>query len=212
LPLKRIVCSKHMQNLLMDKFNSDSELIYIGLDRDRFYNDNKKYNTPPVITFQDHSLPNKNVEGAIYTCDKLKSEFPGLHFRCFGIKKYHALPEYIQFTENPDDKQLTEIYSNTDIFLFSSKYEGFGSPPSEAMACKCAIVANKVAAIPEYSEHMKTAIHADPDDIDGLYKGAKYLLENPDMLKKISEAAYIHIREFMNWDKAIIHFEKYISS
>ena len=166
LPLKRIVCSKHMHNLLLDKFGSDSELIYIGLDRNRFYNNNKVYNDPPVITFQDHSLPNKNVEGSIYTCEKLHKEYPELRFRSFGIKKYHNLPEYIQFTENPDDKTLTKIYSETDIFLFSSKYEGFGSPPSEAMACKCAIVANKVAAIPEYSEHMKTAIHADPDDID----------------------------------------------
>lgn len=212
LPLKRIVCSKHMQNLLMDKFGSDSELIYIGLDRNRFYNDNKIYNNPPVISFQDHSLPNKNVEGAIYTCKKLKQEFPNLKFRSFGVQKYHQMPDFIEFTENPDDRTLTGIYSTTDIFLFSSKNEGFGSPPSEAMACKCAIVANKVAAVPEYSEHMKTAIHADPDDIDGLYKGAKYLIENPEKIKEISEAAYTHIRDFMNWDNSIIHFENFISS
>ncbi len=212
LPLKKIVCSRHMQNLLMDKFGVSSELIYIGLDRNRFYNDNKIYHTPPVISFQDHTLPNKNVEGSIYTVEKLKSEYPDLKIRSFGIKKYHIMPGYVEFTENPDEKTLTEIYSGTDIFLFSSRYEGFGSPPSEAMACKSAIVANKVAAIPEYSEHMKTAIHADPSDPDGLYKGAKFLIDNPEMIKKISEAAYIHIREFMNWDMSIIHFEKFIST
>lgn len=212
LPLKRIVCSKHMQDLLLEKFHSDSELIYIGLDRNRFDNKNKVYNKLPVILIQDHSLSNKNVEGAIYTCGKLKLEYPDLTFRCFGFKKYHLMPEYIEFTENPNDKGITKLYSEADIFLFSSKYEGFGSPPSEAMACKCAIVANKVAAIPEYSEHMKTAIHVDPDDKDGLYKGVKFLLDDPEMIPKISEAAYHHIREFMNWDKSIIHFEKFISS
>ena len=211
LPLKRIVCSRHMQKLLMDKFGSDSELIYIGLDRNRFYNDNKIYNEPPVIAFQDHSLPNKNVEGAIYTCIKLKEKYPDLKFRAFGVKRYHIMPEFIEFTENPNDKELTDIYSRTDIFLFSSITEGFGSPPSEAMACKCAIVANKVAAIPEYSDHMKTAIHADPADKDGLFKGAEFLINNPGKIKEISEAAYIHIREFMNWDKSIVHFEKFIS-
>ena len=211
LPLKRVVCSKHMQKLLCEKFGSDSELIYIGLDRNRFHNNNKVYNDPPVIAFQDHSLPNKNVEGAIYTCEILKKEYPSVKFRAFGVKKYHNLPEYIEFTENPSDEKLTDIYSTSDIFLFSSRYEGFGSPPSEAMACKCAIVANKVAAIPEYSEHMKTAVHADPDDKEGLYKGAKFLLDNQGKLKEISEAAYMHIREFMNWDNSIIHFEKFIS-
>ena len=211
LPLKRIVCSKHMQNLLKERFGSDSKLIYIGLDRSRFYNENKVYNDPPVISFQDHSLANKNVEGAIYIAIKLKNEYPGLRFQAFGVKKYHELPDFIVFTENPDDKTLTQIYSTTDIFLFSSKYEGFGSPPSEAMACKSAIVANRVAAIPEYSEHMKNAIHTDPDDIDGLYKGAKLLIDNPELIKQLSEAAYVHIREFMNWDKSVIEFENYIS-
>jgi glycosyltransferase involved in cell wall biosynthesis len=195
----------------MDKFGSDSELIYIGLDRNRFHNENKIFNKPQVILFQDHSLPNKNTEGAIYTCEKLKAEFPELVFRSFGVKRYHTMPDYIQFTENPGDAELTKLYSESDIFIFSSKYEGFGSPPSEAMACKCAVVANRVAAVPEYSEHLKTAIHADPDDKDGLYKGVKYLLQNPEVLEKISIAGYEHIREFMNWDNSIVKFEKFIS-
>lgn len=211
LPMNRIVSSQYLQNLLNDKFGSQSKLIYFGIDHNRFYNNNKQYNKTPIIIFQDQYLPIKNVEGAIYTCEKLKKEFPELVFRSFGIKKYHKMPEYIEFTENPDDIELTKLYSESDIFLFSSKNEGFGLPPAEAMACKCAIVANKVAAIPEYSEHMKTAIHADPEDIDGLYKGTKFLLDNPGKLKEISEAAYIHIREFMNWDNSIIHFEKFIS-
>lgn len=211
LPLKRIVCSGHMQKIIRNKFGSECELIYIGLDRNRFNNENKIYNNPPVITFQDHSLPNKNVEQAVYTAEKLKAEYPDLKFRAFGIRKYHKMPDYIEFTQNPDDKTLTNIYSTSDIFLFSSKYEGFGSPPSEAMACKCCIVANKVAAIPEYSTHMVNAVHADPDDNDGLYKGVKILLENRELIPKLSEEAYKHIRDFMNWDNSIVKFEEYIS-
>ncbi len=211
LPLKRIVCGGHMQNLLMEKFGSDSELIYIGLDRERFNNKCKKYNNPRVILFNDHSLPNKNVEGSIYTCEKLHAEFPKLKFRAFGVRQYHKMPDFVEFTENPDDKEITKQYSEADIFIFASKYEGFGSPPSEAMACECAIVANAIAAIPEYSTHMVNAIHADPNDKDGLYKGVKYLLENPELVEKISAAAYHHIRDFMNWDNSEEHFEKFIS-
>lgn len=211
LPLKRIVCCRHMQKLLMDKFGSESELIFIGLDRNRFHNRRKKYNSPPVILFNDHSLPNKNVEGSIYTCEKLKENYPELRFKAFGVKQYHKIPEFVEFTENPGDEEITKLYSEADIFIFASKYEGFGSPPSEAMACECAVVANAIAAIPEYSTHMVNAIHADPNDIEGLYKGAKYLLDNPAEIPKISKAAFTHIREFMDWDKSIIHFEKFIS-
>jgi glycosyltransferase involved in cell wall biosynthesis len=212
LPLKRIVCCKHMQNLLIHKFNSDSELIYIGLDRHRFHDKYKKYNNPRVILFNDHSLPNKNVEGSIYTCNKLKQEYPQLIFRSFGVKKYHDIPDFIEFTTNPNDETITKLYSEADIFIFASKFEGFGSPPSEAMACKCAVVANSIAAIPEYSIDKETAILTDPNDKDSLYNGVKYLLENEGEIERISENAYKHIREFLNWDKAVIHFEKFISA
>ncbi len=211
LPLKRIVCCKHMQNLLMKKFGSDSELIYIGLDRNRFHNKWKKYNSTPEILFNDHSLPNKNVEGAIYTCEKIKKEFPGIKFKCFGVKQYHSMPEFVEFIENPNDEEITKLYSESDIFIYASKYEGFGSPPSEAMACGCAIVTNAIGAIPEYSTHKVNAIHADPNDKDGLYKGVKYLLHNPQEIKKISSTAYNHIREFMDWNKSVDAFEKFIS-
>lgn len=212
LPLKRIVCCRHMQNLLMEKFGSDSELIFIGLDRNRFHNKWKKYNNPRVILFNDHSLAQKNVEGSIYTCEKLHKEFPELKFKAFGVKMYHKMPDFIEFTENPNDEEITRLYSGADIFIFASKYEGFGSPPSEAMACECAIAANAISAIPEYSSHMVNAIHADPNDKDGLYKGVKYLLENDGEIERISKAAYTHIREYMNWDNSITHFEKFISA
>ncbi len=212
LPLNRIVCSKHMQNLLMDKFGSDSQLIYIGLDYNRFKNPDKKYNNPRRILFSDHSLPNKNVEGAIYTCEKLRKEYPDLLFRSFALKKYHQLPDYVEFIENPGDEEITRIYSTSDILIFPSKYEGFGSPPSEAMACKCAVVANAIAAIPEYSIHNETAILTDPEDKDGLYKGVKYLLDTTGELERISIGGYNHIREFMVWDRAVDAFEKLLMS
>lgn len=210
LPLKRIVCCRHMQNLLREKFCSDSEMIFIGLDPERFHNRYKKYNNPRVILFNDHSLHNKNVEGSIYTAEKLKAEFPDLKFRAFGVKMYHKMPDFIEFTENPNDEQITRLYCEADIFIFASKYEGFGSPPSEAMACQCAVVANAISAVPEYSENNITAIHCDPTDKDGLYKGVKYLLETQGKIESISEAAYDHIREFMDWNKSVDRFEKFI--
>lgn len=211
LPLKKIVASKHMQNLLIDKFKVESELIYIGLDYDRFNNPDKKYNNPRRILFSDHSLPNKNVEGAIYTCEKLKKEYPELKFRSFALRRYHQMPDYVEFIENPGDEEITKIYSESDILIFPSQYEGFGSPPSEAMACKCAVVANAVAAIPEYSINNQTAILTDPSDRDGLYKGVEYLLETPGEIERLSIAGYNHIRKFLDWDKSVVLFEKFIS-
>jgi glycosyltransferase involved in cell wall biosynthesis len=211
LPLKKIVCSKYLKDLLSKKFNESSELIYFGLDLNRFHNTHKKYNDPPVILFMDHPLPDKNTESSIYTCIRLKEKYPFLRFRAFGIRKYHNIPEFVEFTENPDDNEITRLYSESDVFIYPSLREGFAATPAEAMACGTAAVANKIGAIGEYSEHMKTAVHADPSDKDGICKGVELLINNRELLVKISEAGYNHIRNFLNWEKSISKFEDYIS-
>ena len=47
------------------------------------------------------------------------------------------------------DEYLRELYCTADAVLFPSKYEGFGIPPLEAMACGCPVVASSLTAIPE---------------------------------------------------------------
>ncbi|MCD6460118.1 glycosyltransferase family 4 protein [bacterium] len=42
------------------------------------------------------------------------------------------------------DDELAALYNLADIFLFPSKFEGFGLPLLEAMCCNCRIVANDI--------------------------------------------------------------------
>ena len=47
------------------------------------------------------------------------------------------------------DEYLRELYCAAEALLFPSKYEGFGIPPLEALACGCPVVASSLTAIPE---------------------------------------------------------------
>jgi glycosyltransferase involved in cell wall biosynthesis len=208
LPLNRIVVSAYLKDLLKDKFGSDSTVILIGLDYNKYNNSNKEFSHPKRILYMDHMLENKNAVGAIQTMKKLKEKYPDLLFRGFGINKYHEIPEYIEFIKNPDDNTIVDIYRTSDIFLFPSKYEGFGATPAEAMACKCAVVANAVAAIPEYAKNIETAVLTEPGDPDGLFRGACYLLENEPELQRISLAGHDYIKNILDWDKAMDKFEE----
>jgi glycosyltransferase involved in cell wall biosynthesis len=210
LPLNRTVVSNYLHNLLNDKFNSDSVIISAGVNFDDFYNDNKTYKEDPVIIFNDHLLEHKNVRGLVEVIINLKQKYPKLIAKCFGVNRYHEMPDFILFTKNPNDKTLRELYSTSDIFLFASLYEGFGTPPAEAMACKCALVANAVAAIPEYSVHMESAFHCNPDNPEELFNGASYLIDNPSELKRISEAGFNSVRQLLSWDIAVNKFVKLI--
>lgn len=207
LPMQRITVSKYLQELMRERFNSDSDVILNGIDFGIFNNPEKKFNEQRQILFMDHLLENKNSEVAIEVVKKLKTKYPSLRIKCFGMRKYHSLPDYIDFIEDPDDKQIADLYRESDIFLFTSRSEGFGLPPAEAMACKCALVGNAVAAVPEFAENMVSAILTSPENPEELFKGAEYLLNNAEELKRISLAGYENVRKTLNWDIAVDKFE-----
>jgi len=48
-----------------------------------------------------------------------------------------------------DDEELADLYSAASCLLFPSRYEGFGLPCLEAMACGCPVAAFRNSSIPE---------------------------------------------------------------
>jgi glycosyltransferase involved in cell wall biosynthesis len=64
----------------------------------------------------------------------------------------------------PDD--MPALYSMARALIFPSRYESFGIPIVEAMACGCPVVTSSTSACPEVAGG--AAILVDPDDVDGL--------------------------------------------
>jgi glycosyltransferase involved in cell wall biosynthesis len=60
--------------------------------------------------------------------------------RRLGISRRLYLPGHI------DDATLIAAYQSTDLFVFPSRYEGYGLPVAEAMACGALVVSSNVSA------------------------------------------------------------------
>jgi len=72
------------------------------------------------------------------------------------------LPRHVKYIGYVTDPELKALYANAACFVFPSFYEGYGLPPTEAMACGCPVVAAKAASIPEVCGN--AAMYFDPND------------------------------------------------
>ena len=73
-----------------------------------------------------------------------------------------GLTDSIHWAGFIDEKDKPAVYRGAETFVFPSRYEGFGLPPLEAMACGTPVVASNSSSLPEVVGDAGFAI--DPDD------------------------------------------------
>ena len=117
----------------------------------------------PYILYAGGLERSKNVLGLIEAykllCDKKKPEHllimagnKGRHYleimdkvEEYGLKDSVIFTGYIE--QEGDD--LTLLYNGADLFVFPSFYEGWASPPLEAMKCGCPVITSNISSLPE---------------------------------------------------------------
>lgn len=78
----------------------------------------------------------------------------------------HTDPAAVHTPGFVDLADMPAVYTLAQALIFPSRYESFGIPIVEAMACGCAVVTSSVAACPEIAGD--AALLVDPDDKEGL--------------------------------------------
>ena len=77
-------------------------------------------------------------------------------------------PSWLPFEFHPDDGTLRRRYSGASVLLYPSRYEGFGLPPLEAMACGCPPVTTNVGAVPEFASDRRNALVVSVGDVPAM--------------------------------------------
>ena len=82
-----------------------------------------------------------------------------------SVARQCGVAERVELRGYVDDETLLDLYSRAAMFVFPSRYEGFGLPPLQALACGLPVVA---ARIPTALEVLgDAAVLVEPGDVEG---------------------------------------------
>jgi glycosyltransferase involved in cell wall biosynthesis len=106
------------------------------------------------------------------------------------------------------DEDLRLAYAGAIALLFPSRYEGFGLPVAEAMACGCPVITTPLSSLPEVAGD--AAIYVDPDDSRSLQEAFAAVREPSRRAAMIAEGA--RRAAALNWANAASAFASALSA
>lgn len=146
---------------------------------------------------------------------RLRQTHPALHLALFGhqASSVHESGSSVcdRFYSGLKSEGVADLLRRHDIFVYPSYSDGFPSPPLEAMACGCAVVATRVGAVPEYAEHERNALLCDPMDDDALYRAVERLLTDAPLRRRLASQAAEDARR-LTWTRTAERFDELFSS
>jgi len=109
-----------------------------------------------------------------------------------GIEKQTIFPGVV------GDDRLIELYQQAALFVFPSRYEGFGLPVLEAMACGCPVISSNASSLPEVAGD--AAVLVDPMDVEGLSKAMQRVLSDHILSDDLRKRGPVRASQF-TWDR-----------
>lgn len=106
-------------------------------------------------------------------------------------------------------KELAEILSSSDVFLFPTRREGFGLAPLEAMACGVPVIVSRIPGVTDLANiEGETGYYIEVGDQEGLERKMLAFSADPVARKRMGKAGNRRINQDFAWEAYIEEWEK----
>ena len=138
-----------------------------------------------------------------------------LDTRCFAkvcaLREELGLAARVELRAEVEDRELESLYAASDLIILASRYEGFGMVVTEAIARGLPIVTTTGGALAE-TLPKGAGLASPPGDIEALMKNLRRILEDKNLLARLSESARAARERLWTWDEASRAFAAVLSA
>lgn len=217
--------SEYSKRTAVEALGLDPEtihVVYLAIDHEHF---SPREITPDFITkygldtnryhalFVGSEDPRKNLNALVEAAAQVDASALDKPLRVLKVGRAHFNDERQRLTElaaklNVDlafyddipDDDLPLFYSFADVFVMASRYEGFGYPVLEAMACGTPVICADATSLPEVAGD--AALMFDPLKPDELAAHLTHMLASASTRAEHRERGLAHVSNF-HWSRTI---------
>lgn len=223
---KMLAISNSVKSDVVREFNVDSskiDVIYAGVDESfncKSLSESQKQNLKDIYGITNEFIlctggddERKNIGELIISYSKLPKNLVEKYQLVIACKlSQHSEENYRKMSEKHGvggrviltnfvpHEHLVDLYNIAHVFAFPSKYEGFGLPVIEAMACGTPVLTSNNSSLGEIAEG--SAVLVDPFDTTDISRGLEELLVKAD-LEKLMVSGLEKVKDF-TWDKVAV--------
>ena len=173
-----ITCSESSKRDIVKYMDVAEDKVFVcpwGYRKDLFHPNKGKKTGYPYFLCVSCSTGRKNTMAVVKAYETLLKQKPMHELVLVWPNTPDAVLEYcnqshlrnhIYITTDVDDERLSVLYNEATALFFPSRYEGFGLPVLESMACGTPVVTCRNSSLPEVGGD--AAFYVDPDDIDAM--------------------------------------------
>ncbi|MEM7555429.1 MAG: glycosyltransferase family 1 protein [Cyanobacteria bacterium P01_A01_bin.84] len=164
----------------------------------------------PYLLFVSTIEPRKNVEAIIQAFNYLKEKHKIDHnLVLIGKKGWKYQPVFTAIANSPyknyiyhldylSDEIVALFYTNADLFVYPSHYEGFGLPVLEAMIFSIPVVTSNTSSLPEVAGD--AALLIDPNQPIELAEAILQIISNPSLSQELIRKGEERVNLF-SWER-----------
>jgi glycosyltransferase involved in cell wall biosynthesis len=154
------------------------------------------------------SDPNKGVDILIEALARLPESITltlvdaehRLHPARIAAKKL-GCADRVRVTGRVESDELVRLYQRASLVVVPSRYEGFGLPAVEAMACGTPVVASAAGALPEVMGVTGGGVLVKPEDPESLADAILDLMAQPELRSQLGKQGRARVDEVYAWPR-----------